>query len=62
MDHARSVPEIFIDVINQVTILMRTEGQLARAELSEKVQSDRRRAGARHRRRRPLHAGAGRAA
>jgi hypothetical protein len=37
MDHARSVPEIFIDVVNQVTTLMRKEGQLARAELSEKV-------------------------
>ena len=37
MDHARSVPEIFIDVVNQLTTLMRKEGQLARAELSEKV-------------------------
>jgi hypothetical protein len=37
MDHARSVPEIFIDVINQLTTLMRKEGQLARAELSEKI-------------------------
>lgn len=37
MDHARSVPEIVVDVINQATILMRKEGQLARAELSEKV-------------------------
>ena len=37
MDHARSIPEIFIDVVNQATTLMRKEGQLARAELSEKV-------------------------
>ena len=37
MDHGRSVPEIFIDVINQLTTLVRKEGQLARAELSEKV-------------------------
>jgi hypothetical protein len=37
MEHARSVPEIFIDVINQVTTLMRKEGQLARAELAEKI-------------------------
>jgi hypothetical protein len=37
MDHARSVPEIFIDVINQLTTLVRKEGQLARAKLSEKV-------------------------
>lgn len=37
MAHARSVPEIFVDVINQVTTLMRKEGELARAELSEKV-------------------------
>ena len=37
MDHARSVLEILIDVVNQATTLMRKEGQLARAELSEKV-------------------------
>jgi hypothetical protein len=37
MNHARSVPEIFIDVINQLTMLMRKEGELARSEVSEKL-------------------------
>lgn len=33
----RSFPEIFTDLIGQVTNLVRKEGQLARAELSEKA-------------------------
>lgn len=37
MDHARSVPELFIDVINQMMMLVRKEGQLARTEISEKL-------------------------
>lgn len=34
---SRSIPEIFTDVINQFTGLLRKEGQLARAEMSEKI-------------------------
>ena len=33
----RSIPDIFVDVVNQFTILVRKEGQLARAEMSEKL-------------------------
>lgn len=34
---SRSIPEIFTDVIDQFTGLLRKEGQLARAEMSEKI-------------------------
>jgi hypothetical protein len=37
MDYARSIPEIFTDLVRQLTTLMRTETQLARAEVSEKI-------------------------
>jgi Putative Actinobacterial Holin-X, holin superfamily III len=33
----RSIPEIFTDVINQLTALMTKESQLARTEMSEKI-------------------------
>ena len=33
----RSIPEIFTDVINQFTTLLMKEGELVRAEMSEKV-------------------------
>jgi hypothetical protein len=33
----RPIPEIFTDLIGQVTTLVRKEGQLARAEISEKA-------------------------
>ena len=33
----RSIPEVAGDVLHQFTTLLRKEGQLARAELSEKV-------------------------
>jgi hypothetical protein len=33
----RSIPEIFTDVLSQFTGLIRKEGQLARAEISEKL-------------------------
>ena len=33
----RSIPEIFTDVINQFTALLRKEGELARTEMSEKI-------------------------
>jgi len=33
----RSIPDIFTDLISQVTSLVRTEGRLARAEISEKA-------------------------
>lgn len=33
----RSVPELFTDLISQVTTLFRTETRLARAEMSEKI-------------------------
>ena len=33
----RSIPEIFTDVINQFTALLMKEGELARAEMSEKI-------------------------
>ncbi len=33
----RSIPEIFTDLIGQLTILLRKEGELARTEASEKI-------------------------
>jgi hypothetical protein len=33
----RSLPDIFIDLFHQLTALLRNEGQLARVELSEKL-------------------------
>src|SRR5260370_41123859 len=36
-DNTRSVPELFTSVGGQLADLMRTEGQLARAEISEKM-------------------------
>ena len=36
-DNTRSVPELFTSVVGQLADLMRTEGQLARAEISEKM-------------------------
>lgn len=35
----RSIPEVFTDAIAQFVMLLRKEGQLARAEVSEKVSS-----------------------
>ena len=35
--YIRPIPEIFTDLIGQVTSLVRKEGQLARAEISEKA-------------------------
>lgn len=35
--NVRPIPEIFTDLISQVTSLVRKEGQLARAEISEKA-------------------------
>jgi hypothetical protein len=35
--NVRPIPEIFTDLIGQVTSLVRKEGQLARAEISEKA-------------------------
>ena len=34
---SRSVPELFSDLVTQFTTLLRKEGQLARAEIEEKV-------------------------
>jgi hypothetical protein len=36
-NYNRSIPDIFADLINQLTTLLRKEGQLARAEVSEKI-------------------------
>jgi len=36
-DNTRTVPELFTSVVSQLADLMRTEGQLARAEISEKM-------------------------
>jgi hypothetical protein len=33
----RSIPEIFSDLVDQVTTLLKKEGQLARSELSDKM-------------------------
>ena len=35
--HGRSIPDILASLIRQITGLIRNEGQLARAELSEKI-------------------------
>jgi len=37
VSNGRSIPELFTDVITQVTTLLRKEGQLARTELSENL-------------------------
>jgi xanthine/uracil permease len=37
MSDSRSVPELFSDLVNQLSTLFRKEIQLARAEMSEKV-------------------------
>jgi hypothetical protein len=36
-DNMRTVPELFTSVVSQLADLVRTEGQLARAEISEKM-------------------------
>jgi hypothetical protein len=36
-DNMRTVPELFTSVVSQLADLVRTEGQLARAEMSEKM-------------------------
>jgi hypothetical protein len=36
-DDMRTVPELFTSVVSQLADLVRTEGQLARAEISEKM-------------------------
>ena len=36
-NNTRTVPELFTSVMSQLADLMRTEGQLARAEISEKM-------------------------
>jgi hypothetical protein len=36
-DNPRTVPELFTSVVSQLADLTRTEGQLARAEISEKM-------------------------
>jgi uncharacterized membrane protein YqjE len=36
-DRQRSIPEVFVDLFHQLTALLRNEGQLARVELSEKL-------------------------
>lgn len=35
--YSRSIPELFTDVVSQLTALLRNEAQLARAEVSAKV-------------------------
>jgi hypothetical protein len=35
--YARSLPDVFTDLIAQLTALLRKEGQLARAEISENI-------------------------
>lgn len=37
MNYARSLPEIFTDLLRQFMTLIRTEAKLARAEVSEKI-------------------------
>lgn len=37
LNHSRSVPELFSDLVNQLSSLFRKEVQLARAEVGEKV-------------------------
>jgi len=36
-NYARSIPDIFVDAVNQFTSLVRKETQLARTEMSEKL-------------------------
>jgi hypothetical protein len=36
-NNTRTIPELFTSVVSQLADLMRTEGQLARAEISEKM-------------------------
>jgi hypothetical protein len=36
-DRQRSIPEVFVDLFHQLAGLLRNEGQLARVEISEKV-------------------------
>src|ERR671930_414866 len=36
-NHVRSIPDIFVDAVNQFTVLVRKETQIARAEMSEKI-------------------------
>jgi hypothetical protein len=36
-NNTRTIPELFTSVVGQLADLMRTEGQLARAEISEKM-------------------------
>jgi len=36
-NHTRSLPEVFTDLLGQITMLLRKEGQLARAEISENI-------------------------
>jgi len=36
-NYGRSVPEIFTDVVSQLSALLRKEGQLARAEISDNI-------------------------
>ena len=35
--YSRSIPDLFADAANQFSLLVRKEGQLARAEMSEKI-------------------------
>jgi Putative Actinobacterial Holin-X, holin superfamily III len=37
MNHARPIPDIFVDLLKQLAMLVRTEAQLARVETSEKM-------------------------
>ena len=37
VSNTRSIPELFTSVVSQLADLMRTEGQLARVEISEKM-------------------------
>jgi TRAP-type C4-dicarboxylate transport system permease small subunit len=39
MEHNRSIPELFSDLIQNVTTLFRTEVRLAKAEASEKLET-----------------------
>lgn len=38
MEHNRSIPELFTDLVDNVTTLFRTEVRLAKAEASEKLE------------------------
>ena len=37
VETSRPIPAIFVDLVNQFTALVRKDGQLARAEISEKI-------------------------